>query len=160
MRFHITHRKFSRAPWSQKVSQKPDESQKFRESQLALKSQIFYFPLIPKRSFISTHRMTMFLCALKTPDLGQAFTQLVRFHITHRKVSRATWSRNISQKVMNVRNFESLSWLWRFKYCIFQLFRSVASLLRTVWPWFDVRWRTLCSKAQKEWLRAPSPHIR
>ena len=41
--YHITHRKFSRAPWSRKVSQKLDESQKFRESQLVLKSQILYY---------------------------------------------------------------------------------------------------------------------
>ena len=37
-----------------------EESQKFRESQLALKSKILCFLLISKRSFISTYRMIMF----------------------------------------------------------------------------------------------------
>ena len=96
-RYHVTHRKFSRAPWSRNVSQKLDESQKFRESQLALKSQILYFPIILKRSFISTHRMIMIWCSLDSFDLGKVFKQLGRYHITHRKFSRNTWS-----------------WLWYF----------------------------------------------
>ena len=80
-RYHITHRKFSRANWSRKVSQKLDESQKFRESQLALKSQILYFPVIPKRSFACTRRMIMIRCVLENPDLGQAFKHLWRYHM-------------------------------------------------------------------------------
>ena len=93
--------------------------------------------------FTNTYCMIMNRCALESPDLGQAFTYLGRYHITHRKFSRATWSRKVSQKLMKVRNFESLSWLWRVKFCIFQLFRSVASSLRIVWSWFNVRWRVL-----------------
>ena len=85
----------------------------------------------------------MIRCALESPDLGQAFKYLGRYYITHEKFSRATWSRKVSQKLMKVRNFESLSWLWRVKFCIFQLFRSVASSLRIVWSWFNVRWRVL-----------------
>ena len=75
-RYHITHRKFSRANWSRKVSQKLDESQKFRESQLVLKSQILYFPLIPRRCVISTHRMNIIWCALESPDLGKLLNNL------------------------------------------------------------------------------------
>ena len=68
-----SHRKFSRVPSKRKVSQKPDESQKFRESQLVSKSEILYFPLVRKCNFIPTHRMTIIWCALDISDLGQGF---------------------------------------------------------------------------------------
>ena len=52
-RYYITHRKLPRATWSQKSFWKMDETQKFRESRLALKSKILHSSLITKCSFTS-----------------------------------------------------------------------------------------------------------
>ena len=40
--------------------------------------------------FKNTCRMTMIRCALESPDLGQPFKYLGRYHITHRNFFRAT----------------------------------------------------------------------
>ena len=40
--------------------------------------------------FKNTCRMTMIRCALESPDLGQPFKYLGRYHITHKKIFRAT----------------------------------------------------------------------
>ena len=59
-----------------KKFQKVDESQKFRESQLAAKSQILYFVPFLKRNFACTYLMTIIRRAMENPDLGQAFSNL------------------------------------------------------------------------------------
>ena len=87
--------------------------------------------------------MTMIRCALESPDLGQAFKYLERYHITHRKFSRATWSRKVCKKWMKVRNFETLSCLWKVKFCLSRIFWGVASFLYVIISWFDVRWKAL-----------------
>ena len=87
--------------------------------------------------------MTMIRCALESPDLGQTFTYIERYHITHRKFSRATWSRKVCQKLMKVGYFETLSWLWKVKFRVSRIFWSVASFLYIITPWFYVRWKAL-----------------
>ena len=96
---HITHRKFFRATWSWKMPQKLTKTQKFRESQLALKNKIWSFARFLKLSFTSTVRNVMIWCALDSPGLGQPFKYLERYHITHRKFFRATWSWKMPQKL-------------------------------------------------------------
>ena len=167
-RQHITHRKFFRVTWSWKKFQKVDESQKFRESQLAAKSQILYFVPFLKRNFACTYRMTIIWRALENPDIGQAFRYPGRYHFTYRKISRATWSREVSEKLRKFRNFESLSWLWKVKFCVFYLFPIVVLFLHIVWGWswylypkilFGVNTLGLCPKSQnaKRMIKSPQP---
>ena len=87
---HITHRKFFRATWSWKMPQKLTKIQKFRESQLALKNKIWSFARFLKLNFTSTVRNVMIWCALDNPGLGQPFKYIERYHVTHRKLFRAT----------------------------------------------------------------------
>ena len=44
-----------------------------------------------------------------------------------------------------LRNFESLSWLWKTRFGLLRVFWSLSSLLRFVMSWFDVRWKALVS---------------
>ena len=96
---HITHRKFVRATWSWKMSQKLTKTQKFRVSQLALQNKIWSFVRFLKLSFISTNCNVTIWCALDSPGLGQPFKYLERYHITRRKVFRGTWSWKMLQKL-------------------------------------------------------------
>ena len=96
---HITQRKNFRATWIQEVRQKLMKSQKFRESQSALKNKILPLTRFVRISSISTLRRVKNWCALDIPDLEQPFEYLERYHKTHRKIFRATWSQNSHQKV-------------------------------------------------------------
>ena len=82
----ITHRKFFRGTWSQKVHQKLTKTQKFRESQLALKNKILSFARFLRLSFTATFRNVMIWCALDSPGPGQSFKYLERYHITRWKI--------------------------------------------------------------------------
>ena len=92
---HITHRKIFKATWSQKVRRKLTKTQKFRESQLALKNKILSFARFPRLSFTSTFHNVMVWRALDSSGLGQSFKYLERYHITHRKNFRAIWSQKV-----------------------------------------------------------------
>ena len=140
---HITHRKFFRATWSWKMPQKLTKTQKFRESQLALKNKIWSFARFLKLSFTSTVRNIMIWRALDSPGLGQPFKYLGHYHITSKKVFRATWSWKCLKNWPKLRNFESLSWLWKTRFGLLRVFCSLASLLRCVMSRFDVRWKAL-----------------
>ena len=96
---HITHRKFFRGTWSQKVHQKLTKTQKFRGSQLALKNKILSFARFLRLSFTSTLHNVMNWRALDSPRLGKPFRYLEHYHITHRKVFRVTWSQKVGQKL-------------------------------------------------------------
>ena len=104
--------------------------------------------------------MTMIRCALESPDLGQAFKYLERYHITHRKFSRATWSRKVCKKLMKVRNFETLSCLWKVKFCLSRIFLSVASFLYIIMSWFDVRWKAFIMDKLFNILNSIISHIK
>ena len=73
---HITHRKFFRATWSWKMPQKLTKTQKFRESQLALKNKIWSFARFLRPSFTSTVRNVTIWCALDSRALCQPFKYL------------------------------------------------------------------------------------
>ena len=111
---HITHRKICEATWSQKVRRKLTKTQKFRESQLALKNKILSFARFPRLSFTSTFRNVMIWCALDSPGLGQSFKYLERYHITHRKNFRATWSQKVRPELMKNSCFWELLRLSKF----------------------------------------------
>ena len=89
-RYHITHRKIFRATWSQKVRQKQMKTQKFWESQLALKNKILSFARFLRISSTSTLPNVLIWCALDSPALEQLFKYFERQHITHRKIFRAS----------------------------------------------------------------------
>jgi len=89
-RYYITHRKLSRAIWSQKSFWKIDESQKFRESHLALKSKILHSSLMMKYDYTSTHRMALTRCVLKISNPVHFLKHLWCYHITQGKFSRAS----------------------------------------------------------------------
>ena len=91
---HTTHRKIFRATWSQKVRQKLMKTQKFRESQLALKNKILSFARFLRLSSTSTLLNVLIWCALDSPALEQPFKCFERQHITRRKIFRAIWSQN------------------------------------------------------------------
>ena len=93
-RHHITHRKIFRATWSQKVRQKLMKTQKFRESQLALKNKILSFARFLRLSSTSTLLNVLIWCALDSPALEQPFKCFECQHMTHRKIFRAIWSQN------------------------------------------------------------------
>ena len=94
----ITHRKCFRATWSWKMPQKRTKTQKFRESQLALKNKIWSLARFLTLSFTSTSRNVTIWCALDNPGLGQPFRYLERYHISRRKFFRDTWSWKNSSK--------------------------------------------------------------
>ena len=96
---HITHRKLFRATWSWKMPQKLTKTQKFRESQLALKNKIWSLVRFLKLSFTSTSRNVTIWCALDIPGLGQPLKYLECYHITRRNFFRATWSWKMPQKL-------------------------------------------------------------
>ena len=141
--YHITHRKFFRATWSWKMSQKLTKNQKFRESQLAPKNKIWSFARFLKLSFTSTVHNVMIRCVLDSPGPRKPFKYLGHHHITHRKFFRATWSRGVSEKVDESQKFRESLLALKIQILYFPLFRSVASLVRIVWLWFDVHWKTL-----------------
>ena len=153
-----------------------DETQKFRESHLALKSKIFHSSPLTKCSFTFMQLETMHWCALEKRDLKQAFQYIQRYYISCWKLSRATWSQKTSEKLMKLRNFETHTWLWRAKYSSFLsssenfmmslIFDSFcfrcSNQIKIIMLWFLLnkfwkQWSSLHSKLQKEWLRAPSP---
>ena len=103
--YHITHRKVFRATWDWKVPQKLTKTQKFRESQLALKNKIWSFARFLKLSFTSLVRNVTIWCALNSPGLGQPFKYLGHHHITHRKFFKDTWSWKMHQKVTKTQKF-------------------------------------------------------
>ena len=126
---HITNRQFFRATWSWKMPQKWIKTQKFRESQLALKNKIWSSARFLKLSFTSTIRNVTIWCALESPSLGQPFKYLERYHITRKKVFRATWSWKMPQILFfranwDFRNFWVLVSFWgifNFK-CLWNFF--------------------------------------
>jgi len=73
---HINNRKFFRDTWSWKMPQKLTKTQKFRESQLALKIKICSFAHFLRPSFTSTVRDVTIWCALDSPALCQPFKYL------------------------------------------------------------------------------------
>ena len=97
-RHHITHRKIFRATWSQKVRQKLMKTQKFRESQLALKNKILSFARFLRLSSTSTLLNVLIWCALDSSALKQPFKYFKRQHINHWKIFRDIWSQN-AQKI-------------------------------------------------------------
>ena len=80
-----------------KERQKVSKTQKFRESQLALKNKILSFARFQKLSFTSTFRNVTIWRALDNLDLGQPFKYLEPYHITRENVFRATWSWKMPQ---------------------------------------------------------------
>ena len=66
------------------------KTQKFRESQLALKNKIWSFARFLKLSFTSTNRNVTISCALEILGVGQPLKYLERYHITRKKDFRAT----------------------------------------------------------------------
>ena len=77
---------FSRLIWSRKVRQRLTKTQKFRESQLALKNKILPFARCLRLSFTATFCNSMIWCALDSPGPGKPFKYLERYHITSRKI--------------------------------------------------------------------------
>ena len=92
--YHITHGKYFRATWSWKMPQKLTKTQKFRESQLALKNKIWSFARFLKLVFTFTVRNVMIWCSLESSGLGRPFKYLERYHITRKKVFRALKLKN------------------------------------------------------------------
>ena len=135
---HITHRKFFRATWSWKMPQKLTKTQKFRESQLALKNKILSFSRFLKLSFTSTVRNIMVWRALDSPGLGQLFKYLGHYHIIRRSFLETPEIEKYPKNWPRLRNFESLSWLWKTRFGILRVFWSLASFLRFVMSWFDM----------------------
>ena len=80
-RHYITHRKIFRATWSQKVRQKLMKTQKFRESQLALKNKILSFVRFLRLSSTSTLLNVLIWCALDSSALKQPFKFFKRQHM-------------------------------------------------------------------------------
>ena len=72
------------------MPQKLTKTQKFRESQLALKNKIWSLARFLKLSFTSTVRNGTIRCALESPGLGQPFNYFERHYITRKKFSRDT----------------------------------------------------------------------
>ena len=140
--YHITHRKFFRDTWNWKP-QKLTKTQKFRESQLALKNKIWSFARFLVLSFTSTVRNVTILCALESPHLEQPFKYLGHYHIIHRNFLEPPDVEKCPKNGQKLRNFESLSWLWKTRFGLLRVFCSLASLLRCVMSRCDVRWKAL-----------------
>ena len=102
---HITHTKFFKATWSETLRRKLTKTKEFWETQLALKNKIFSFARFPRLSFTSTFRNVMILCSLDNLGLGQAFKWLERYHITHRKNFRDTWSQKLHPELTKIKKF-------------------------------------------------------
>ena len=66
------------------MPQKRTKTQKFRESQLALKNKIWSLARFLKLSFTSMVRNFTIGCALESPGLEQPFKYIERYHITRR----------------------------------------------------------------------------
>ena len=125
---HITHRIFFITTWSWKMPQKLTKTQKFRESQMALKNKILSFARFLKLSFISTVRNITIWCSLESPDIGWTVKKFLEpLEVEKRK-----------KKWPKLRNFESLSWLWKTRFGLLRVFWNLASLLRFTMSWFDV----------------------
>ena len=131
---HITHRKFFRDTWNWKIPQKLTKTQKFRESQLALKNKISSFAHFLKPSFTSTvHNVTIW-CALDSTGLEQSFKYFERYHITRRKVFRATWSWKMPQKLTKTQKFRKSHLALKNKiWGTFQL----QVVLKNFYGWYD-----------------------
>ena len=126
-RHHSTHRKIFRATWSQKVRQKLMKTQKFRESQLALKNKILSFARFLRLSSTSTLLNVLIWCALDSPSLEQLFEYFESQHITHRKCLEPAKVRKCAKSWWKLRNSESLSWLWQTRFCLLRVLTSDGS---------------------------------
>ena len=114
---HTTDRNFFRDTWSWKMPQKLTKTQKFRESQFALKNKILSFARFLRLSSTSALRNVMNWYALNSPGLGQHFKYLERHHITYKNIFRATWSQNDRQKLMKTQKFRESQLDLRFHQC-------------------------------------------
>ena len=132
--YHITDRKYFRATWSWKMPQKLTKTQKFRESQLALKNKIWSLARFLTLSFTSTVRSVTIWCSLESPGLGQHFWYLERYNITRRNVFRATWSWKMPQILFFKANWDSrYFWVLVSFWGIFQLQVALKKFLWVIW---------------------------
>ena len=144
---HITHRKFFRVTWSWKMPQKWSKTQKFPESQLALKNKIWSLVRFLKLSFTSTSRNVTIWCGLESPALGHPFKYFVHYHITHRKVFRATWSWKMPQKLTTTQKFRKSQLALKIKIL------SLARFVKLSFT-YTVRNVTIWCALKKPWSRA------
>ena len=128
------HRKFFRATWSWKMTQKLIKTQKFRESQFAPKNKIWSFARFLKLSFTSTvHNVTIW-CALESLGLGQPFKHLERYHIMRKKVFRGTWGWKMLEKLTKTQKLRKSQLALKNKiWDIFQLQVGLKTFLRVIW---------------------------
>ena len=119
------------------MPQKLTKTQKFRESQLALKIKICSFARFLCPSFISTVRNVTIWCVLESPGLGQPFKYLGHHHITRKKVFRAAWSWKMRQKLTKTQKFRKSQLALKTRFGLLRIFWSLASLLRFVMSRFD-----------------------
>ena len=82
-------------------------------------------------------------CALERPGLGQPFKYLGHYHVTSKKVLEPLEAEKCLKNWPKLRNFESLSWLWKTRFGLWRVLWILASLLGFVMSRFDVRWKSL-----------------
>ena len=83
-RYHISHRKFSRAIRNRQLRQKWMKTRNF-ETCSPLKSKILSFSLCLKRRFAFTYCIIMIQCVLKSLDVRKQIRFLPFYHINHKK---------------------------------------------------------------------------
>ena len=119
------------------MPQKLTKTQKFREFQLALKNKIWSFAHFLNLSFTSTVRNVTIWCALESFGLGKLFKYLEHYHITRKKVFRATWSWNMPEKLTKTQKFRKSQLALKNKIWSLRHFLklSFTSLVRNVTIW-------------------------
>ena len=98
-RSHITRRKFLKDIWSKKITPKVGENSKISRFSSGSEKQDFVFGVL-RLSFKFTILNVLIWCVIDSPDLEQPFKYFERAHISHRKILRAIWRKNVLQKLM------------------------------------------------------------
>ena len=70
--------------------------------------------------------MITFWCALESSHVGQPFKYLGHYHITRRKVFRATWSWKMPQKLTKTQKFRKSQLALKNKICSFARFLKLS----------------------------------
>ena len=92
------------------------------------------------------HEYTYHWCPKHTQNViapGQPFKYLGHYHITSKKFLEPPEVEKCLKNGPKLRNFESLSWLWKTRFGLWRFLWSLASLIRFVMSRFDVRWKSL-----------------
>ena len=129
---------FLEPPEVEKCPKKWSKLRNFESLNWLWKTRFVFFAGFLRLNFTSTIRTVIVWRILEHPGIGQPFKYIERYHVTHRKIFRATRSWKMFQKRTKTQKFRDSQFALKKRFGLLHVFWSSASLLSFVTPWFDV----------------------